>query len=102
MIPFGALVRFKETGGRTFEPKGVPALYLGAELIGGLKHKGNHKVLPLDHLLKGSLKVRVVRTLAFPNGKWQFPLKAAGSSEGQVQQDDFTLPPAGNHQGRRW
>ena len=41
-------------------------------------YKGNHKVLPLDHLLKGSLKVRVVRTLAFPNGNWQFPLKATG------------------------
>lgn len=50
-------------------------------------------MLPLDHLLKGSLRVRVVRTLAFPNGNWQFSFKATGSSEGQVQLDAFAPPP---------
>lgn len=35
----------------------------------------------------------MVRTLAFPNGNWQFSFKATGSSEGQVQLDAFAPPP---------
>ena len=75
MIPFGALVWFKQNGGGAFEPKGAPALYLGAELIAGMKFKGNHRVWPLDLQQKGVLREVVVRTLAIPNGKWRFPLK---------------------------
>ena len=40
MIPFGALVWFHDTGGKSFEPKGSPAVYFGAELIKGMKYKG--------------------------------------------------------------
>ena len=78
MIPFGALVWYKESGGKSFEPKGSPAIYLGPELINGMKYKGNHRVWALNLATKGILRECVVRTLAFPNGKWQFPLKPQG------------------------
>ena len=43
MIPFRALVWYKQSGGGAFEPKGGPAMHLGAELISGIKFKGNHR-----------------------------------------------------------
>ena len=93
MIPFGALVWFRDTGGKSFEPKGSPAVYLGAEFIKGMKYKGNHKVWPLNHVEKGSIFVYVVRTLAFPNGKWQFPLREVGDDRGMGPIDSLVPPP---------
>ena len=93
MIPFGALVWCRDTGGKSFEPKGSPAVYLGAELIKGMKYKGIHKVWPLKHIEKGSIFVYVVRTLAFPNGKWQFPLRESKDGVEMIQIDDMVPPP---------
>ena len=93
MIPFGALVWYKESGGKSFEPKGSPAIYLGPELINGMKYKGNHRVWALNLATKGILRECVVRTLAFPNGKWQFPLKPQGKPEGLVPPGEVFEPP---------
>ena len=93
MIPFGALVWFKGTGGKSFEPKGRPAIYLGAELIHGMKFKGNHIVWPLENCLKGVYRETVVRTLAIPNGKWRFPLRASESSQGMAPIQSYVPPP---------
>ena len=103
MIPFGALVWFRDTGGKSFEPKGSPAVYLGAEFIKGMKYKGNHKVWPLNHVEKGSIFVYVVRTLAFPNGKWQFPLREVGDDRGMGPIDSLVSSAArtGRYPGRK-
>lgn len=66
MIPFGALVWYKESGGKSFEPKGSPAIYLGPELINRMKYKGNHRVWALNLATEGILRECVVRTLVFP------------------------------------
>ena len=92
LIPFGSLVWFREPGGKSFEPRGQPALYLGAELINGMKYKGNHRVWPLDYCLKGVLREYVVRTLAFPNGKWQFPLKTPESPKESIHVQELEPP----------
>ena len=93
LVPFGALVWYRESGGKSFEPKGSPAIYLGAELINGMKFKGNHRVWPMNHASKGVLRECVVRTLAFPNGKWQFPLKSHESSERKIRVEEVFEPP---------
>ena len=93
MIPFGALVWFRGTGGKSFEPKGRPAIYLGAELIHGMKFKGNHIIWPLENCLKGVYRETVVTTLAIPNGKWRFPLKASESSQGMAPIQSYVPPP---------
>ena len=92
MIPFGALVWFKGSEGKSFEPKGSPALYLGAELIHGMKFKGNHIVWSLEHCLNGIHREKVVRTLAFPLGKWQFPLKSQDTKEERPSIQDLKPP----------
>ncbi|CAL1167456.1 unnamed protein product, partial [Cladocopium goreaui] len=61
-----------------FDPKGEPALFLGAELNGGMKFKGLYRVLPLAAFKEGSMRERAVRTLAIPPGPWQFPAKVEG------------------------
>ena len=82
MIPFGALVWYLPSEGSvSFAPRGAPALYLGGELIAGMKFKGHHKVWPLEPYREGVYREVVVRTLALPNGKWRFPVRDAQSAE---------------------
>ena len=82
MIPFGALVWYLPSEGSvSFAPRGAPALYLGGELIAGMKFKGHHKVWPLEWYREGVYREVVVRTLALPNGKWRFPVRDAQSAE---------------------
>ena len=75
LIPFGALVWFRDHKANSFDPKGKAAIYLGVEMIDGLKQKGNHRVWSLENHAKGVFRETVVRSLSFPVGKWQFPLK---------------------------
>ena len=79
--------------GKALSRKGAPAIYLGAAIINGMKFKGNHRVWPLKHATKGVLRECVVRTLAFPNGKWQFPSKSHGSPEGMIPIEEVFEPP---------
>eukprot|EP00435_Cladocopium_sp_Y103_P068674 s1190_g32.t1 len=73
MVPFGALVWFKDPNPMSYGPKGEPALFLGAEIIDGFLFKGNYRVWPLETFKHGVFKEFVTRTLAIPNGAWQFP-----------------------------
>ena len=77
-IPFCSLVWVKDLNPQPFDPKGEPALFLGAELNGGMKFKGLYRVLPLAAFKEGSMRERAVRTLAIPPGPWQFPAKVEG------------------------
>eukprot|EP00435_Cladocopium_sp_Y103_P019517 s1470_g4.t1 len=43
-----------------------------------MKFKGLYRVLPLAAFKEGSMRERVVRTLAIPPGPWQFPTKVEG------------------------
>ena len=81
LIPFGALVWYKDPNPYAYGPKGEPALFLGAELVDGFLFKGNYRVWPLDAFEKGGFKEFVTRTLAIPNGGWTFPaIKAEASA----------------------
>lgn len=96
MIPFGALVWYRDTSAKSFAPRGAPAVYLGVELINGMKFKGNHIVWPIDHVKRDLVTVRVVRTLAFPQGRWQFPMRKVGNTDGDGSLDsldDLKPPP---------
>lgn len=53
LIPFGALVWYKDPNPYAYGPKGEPALFLGAELVDGFLFKGNYGVWPLDAFEKG-------------------------------------------------
>ena len=77
LIPFGALVWYKEREAGTFAPKGEPALYLGPEVIDGMRFKGAHQVGTLRSLKDGGFRVVITKDLAVPNGKWSFPLAKA-------------------------
>ena len=73
MIPFGALVWYKNKDAATFAPSGEASLYLGPTVIDGLRHKGVHLVAPRE----GDFSVVATKELAVPNGKWSFPLAKA-------------------------
>ena len=85
-LPFGSLVWVKNHDALPFDPKGEPALFLGAELIDGQRFKGLYRVWPLSMFNQGLLRERVVRTLAVPPGPWQFPAKI-GSAINQPSSD---------------
>ena len=80
MVPFAALVWYKNPGPYSFGPKGEPALFLGAELIDGMLFKGNYRVWPMEHFHQGVYKEFVTRTIAIPNGQWQFPASKAAEA----------------------
>lgn len=71
MIPFGAMVWFKDPDPLAYGPKGEPALFLGAELIDGFLFKGNYRVWPIDAVKTGVFKEFVTRTLASSMGSQQ-------------------------------
>ena len=73
LVPFGALVWVKRVAESSYEPKGEPALFLGAELLSGLKFKGLYITWPLSNFREGLLKERVTRNIVVPPGKWCFP-----------------------------
>jgi hypothetical protein len=78
--PFGCLVYIKSVDPLPFAPKGESALFLGGELIAGQKFKGLYHVMPLSSFRDGTYRERIVRTLAFPPGQWQFPVKGSGEN----------------------
>lgn len=73
MIPYGALVWYKEPFPYAYGPKGEPALFLGAEFADGMLFKGNYRFWPLEHFSQGVFKEFVSRSIAIPNGEWRFP-----------------------------
>ena len=101
MVPFGALVWFKDPDPYSFGPKGEPGLFLGAELTDGMLFKGCYKVWPLEQFKNGVFKQHVSRTLAIPNGEWNFPavvpalvpeLDPVAFKELEMEDDDFYEP----------
>ena len=72
MVPFGALVWYKDPDPYSYGPKGEPALFLGAELTDGMLFKGCYRVWPLEQFQSGVFKEHVLRTIAIPNGQWKF------------------------------
>ena len=77
LIPFGALVWYRNKDAGTFAPKGEPALYMGPEVVDGIRHKGAHMVAALRSIRDGDFAVTVTKDLAVPNGRWSFPLAKA-------------------------
>ena len=77
LVPFGALVWFRDKTHATYEPRGKPALYLGPEVIAGMKFKGAHVVVSLRSIKDGDFVTTVTKDLAIPNGKWSFPMAQA-------------------------
>ena len=75
VAPFGCLMWYKEINPITFDPKGKPGLFLGAEIIAGVKFKGIYKIWPLSAVSEGVFKSVATRSLAIPPGKWRFFLK---------------------------
>ena len=73
MVPFGALVWYKEPYLYAYGPKGEPAVFLGAELVDGMLFKGCYRGWPLEQFKQGILQEVVVRTIAVPTGEWKFP-----------------------------
>ena len=100
LIPFGALVWYKEREAGTFAPKGEPALYLGPEVIDGMRFKGAHQVVTMRSIKDGAFRVVITKDLAVPNGKWSFPLAKAKALDEQnphhqLPSIDSLAPPAG-------
>ena len=77
LIPFGALVWYKDKDARTFAPRGEPSLYLGPVVVDGLRHQGVHLVAPLRSVKEGDFTAVSTKDLAVPNGRWSFPLAKA-------------------------
>ena len=100
LIPFGALVWYKEREAGTFAPKGEPALYLGPEVVDGMRFKGAHQVVTLRSLQDGGFRVVITKDLAVPNGKWSFPLAKAKALDEEnphhkLPSTESLAPPAG-------
>ena len=100
LIPFGALVWYKEREAGTFAPKGEPALYLGPEVVDGMRFKGAHQVVTLRSLKDGGFRVVMTKDLAVPNGKWSFPLAKAKAFDEEnphhkLPSTESLAPPAG-------
>ena len=75
MIPFGALVWFKDrVAPKTFGPNGHPAIYMSPEVLPGLRTKDVHVLVDLDHLKDGKFREIVTRDFIAPSGPWIFPL----------------------------
>ena len=74
LIPFGALVWYRRTERGTFEPSGVPALYLGPEILPAMRFKDTHVLLDLESWREGRIREIVTKDFTFPSGKWVFPL----------------------------
>ena len=81
LILFGALVWFRDKSAATYEAKGSPAVYLGPEIIAGMKFKGAHVVVSLKALKNGEFNPVITRSLALPNGKWTFPMAKASLTD---------------------
>ena len=80
MIPFGAMVWYKNHDIYSYSPKGEPALFLGGEFTDGLLFKGNYRVWPLDSFVEGVCKEVVTKSIAVPTGDWKFPAKSRDDS----------------------
>ena len=75
MIPFGALVWFKDrVAPKSFGPNGHPAIYMSPEVLPGLRTKDVHVLVDLDQLKDGKLREIVTRDFISPSGPWVFPL----------------------------
>ena len=91
MVPFGALVWYKNPDVTTYSPKGEASLFLGAELTDGMLFKGCYRVWPLDAFLEGVCKEVVTRSIAIPVGDWRFPAKTKDKT---APADDFEYEPS--------
>ena len=82
LIPFGALVWYKDLDKQGFEPNGSPAIYLGPEVVAGMRYKATHRVFPLKRVKEGVFQAVWTRNLALPNGDWTFPLAVKDAGDG--------------------
>ena len=85
LIPFGALVWYKDLDKQGFEPNGSPAIYLGPEVVAGMRYKATHRVFPLKRVKEGVFQAVWTRNLALPNGDWTFPLAVKDAGDGPVK-----------------
>ena len=79
-IPYGTLVFYhgksrEPHAPKTFGPNAYPALYIGPEILSGLRCKDIHVLLDLQELTSHN-HIREIRTRDFvsPAGTWAFPL----------------------------
>eukprot|EP00435_Cladocopium_sp_Y103_P025527 s45_g6.t1 len=92
-IPYGALVWYlgksrEPNAPKTFGPNGRPALYIGPEILPGLRCKDIHVLLDLQELTSHD-HVREIRTRDFiaPAGTWAFPLSKGFGFRGGIDVD---------------
>lgn len=100
MFPFGALVwylsRAKDPKApKDFGPTGIAGLYVGPEVLPGMRCKDVHVLFDLESLT-GSDRVREIVTadLIAPVGKWMFPLTSVPML--QSLRTELPPPPASN------
>ena len=80
MLPFGALVwclnKTKDPKApKSFEPTGIPALYVGPEVLPAMRCKDVHHLFDLADLTSyNSVRLIVTKDFAIPTGRWVFPL----------------------------
>lgn len=77
LVPFGALVWYRRTDRGSFEPNGVPALYLGPEILPAMRFKDTHVLLDFESWRDGRIREITTKDFTFPSGKWVFPLTNA-------------------------
>ena len=76
MVPFGACVWYRDpTRPKSFKPNGIPAVYVGPEVLPGLRCKDVHILYDLAELTgSGRFKTIIAKDFVLPTGKWLFPL----------------------------
>lgn len=76
MFPFGCLVWYKKRDFHgSFQPTGVPALYVGPEVLPAMRFKDTHVLYDLQLLTgEGRGKEVITKDIVAPSGKWVFPL----------------------------
>ena len=104
MFPFGSLVWYKKPDAHgSFEPTGVPALYVGPEVLPAMRFKDTRVLFDLKMLTgEGKVKEIVTKDVIPPAGKWVFPLtsvsmlKSLGSILDQPPEFEDERRPAQN------
>ena len=73
MVPFGALVWYPSRV-KDFAPSGIPAIYVGPEVLPAMRCKDVHILFDLSSLTQSD-RVREIVTKDFvtPSGRWIFP-----------------------------
>ena len=74
MVPFGALVWYLSRV-KDFAPSGIPAIYVGPEVLPAMRCKDVHILFDLPSLTQSDhVREIVTKDFVTPSGRWVFPL----------------------------